>query len=168
MLDSQVPNSSVVLLIKFTFHGIGYWKFPKKSNIDIWYLIKGGSLKTTSLTLQNTTFLGYRHLINSTSRDPLTMAPPSQTSISGIAMTAIKGLSLLRIFTGAACIFAPRFICSLHGSNLPREHNLLVRMMGIREGVVGGLLWTAVNGDLGGSGGVKYVSLVWIEEYLVT
>jgi len=73
--------------------------------------------------------------------------------MSEMTLATLKGLSLLRIFTGAACILAPRFICSLHGTNLPRENNLMVRMTGIREAVIGALLWTAVTGN-SGTGGI--------------
>lgn len=71
------------------------------------------------------------------SRNP-SRGPPSSTTL-----TLIKILSIVRLATGAACLIAPRFTCAMHDHHVPAEHIFLVRMMGIREGVNGGLLLTA-------------------------
>ena len=71
-------------------------------------------------------------------------------------MTAIKVLAIIRIATGAACLIAPRFTCALHNYNVEPEYLLLVRMMGVREGVVGGLLLTAEDRERE-DGGRRYV-----------
>jgi hypothetical protein len=72
----------------------------------------------------------------------LSTPPPSSTILG-----AIKVLAIVRIATGAACLIAPRFTCAQHDYNLPAEHAFAIRMMGIREGVNGGLLITAGDKD---------------------
>ncbi|KAF2446038.1 hypothetical protein P171DRAFT_471681 [Karstenula rhodostoma CBS 690.94] len=66
-------------------------------------------------------------------------APPRSSATS----LAIKTLSVIRLVVGAGCLIAPRYGCGLHSYNVPSEHSFLVRMMSIREAVVGGLLITA-------------------------
>jgi hypothetical protein len=83
-------------------------------------------------------------------------SPP--TPISSTLLKLTQSLSLVRIATGAACFFAPQLTCSLHGYYVPVESALLVRMMGAREAINGGLLFTAAadskdEKDKGGDGG---------------
>ncbi|KAK7189958.1 hypothetical protein DPSP01_013716 [Paraphaeosphaeria sporulosa] len=74
---------------------------------------------------------------------------------------AIKTLSIVRIFTGAACLIAPRLTCGLHSYNVPSEHSFLVRMMAIREAVIGGLLITAVDEKREDGGGREIRRALW-------
>jgi hypothetical protein len=75
------------------------------------------------------------------------MLPSALAPISPTLLKITKGLSLVRIATGAACFFAPQLTCSLHGYQVPVESALLVRMMGAREAINGGLLFTAEDGE---------------------
>lgn len=63
--------------------------------------------------------------------------------LSSTTQTAIKALSVIRIATGVACVFAPIFTCGLFKYAVPVEHSLLVRMFGVRDFVMGELLITA-------------------------
>ncbi|OAL05590.1 hypothetical protein IQ06DRAFT_332045 [Phaeosphaeriaceae sp. SRC1lsM3a] len=67
----------------------------------------------------------------------------SSAPLPSTVSLAVKTLSIIRIFTGAACLLAPRWACGMHSYHVPPEHSFLVRMMAVREGVVGGLLITA-------------------------
>ena len=82
------------------------------------------------------------------------MSPSAQTHqpLSATLSTSFKVLSLIRIATGAACFFAPRFTCALHGYNVPSTYTLLVRMMGSREAINGGLLLTAEDKEANDGG----------------
>lgn len=75
---------------------------------------------------------------------------PSPQALSSTTQMTVKALSIIRIATGAACLVAPRFTCGLFLYNVPAEHALLVRMFGIRDGVLGELLLTAEDRKLGG------------------
>lgn len=81
-----------------------------------------------------------------------TIKKAPSTPLSSTTLTAIKVLSVIRIVIGTACLIAPRFTCALHSYNVPVEQALLVRMMGVREGVVGGLLFTAEDKEMGDGG----------------
>lgn len=83
--------------------------------------------------------------------------PPSPP-LSPTLVTATKVLSIVRIATGGACFFAPRLTCSLHDYYVPAPYALLVRMMGAREAINGGLLFTAINGKES-DGGKRLVCL---------
>jgi hypothetical protein len=83
---------------------------------------------------------------------PETMPPSPPTPISPTLLRITKGLSLVRIATGAACFFAPQLTCSLHGYEVPIESALLVRMMGAREAINGGLLFDPEDDEAGDGG----------------
>ncbi|OAL53959.1 hypothetical protein IQ07DRAFT_640976 [Pyrenochaeta sp. DS3sAY3a] len=63
--------------------------------------------------------------------------------LSSTTQTAIKALSVIRVATGVACVFAPIFTCGLFKYTVPVENSLLVRMFGVRDFVMGELLITA-------------------------
>jgi len=79
-------------------------------------------------------------------------------------LSAIKFISIVRIATGAVCLLAPRFTCSMHGYEISDEHALLVRMLGVRESVIGGLLLTAEDKE-SESHGIRCVHIMKI--YLI-
>ncbi|RKL39387.1 hypothetical protein BFJ72_g6861 [Fusarium proliferatum] len=60
-----------------------------------------------------------------------------------ILLTCTKALAIARIGIGAASFFAPQLTCASHGYHVSEPYNLLVRMMGHREAINGGLLLTA-------------------------
>ncbi|KAF2628759.1 hypothetical protein BU25DRAFT_31760 [Macroventuria anomochaeta] len=68
---------------------------------------------------------------------------PADEPVSAGTLYAIKALSYVRIAGGAACLVAPQFACALFQYNVPVGSALLVRMVGARDGVLGGLLLTA-------------------------
>ncbi|KAH7110780.1 hypothetical protein B0J13DRAFT_577417 [Dactylonectria estremocensis] len=84
-------------------------------------------------------------------------APPSST-----ILTATKVLSIIRIATGAVCLIAPRLTCSLHGYSIPAESALLVRMMGAREAINGGLLLTVEDKESQDGGKRNIKRALWV------
>ena len=95
-----------------------------------------------------------------TSKKSGTTVPAGSTPSSAIRI-AINVLSVIRIATGAACLIAPRFTCAQHEYDLPVEHAFAVRMMGIREGVNGGLLLTAGDQEYTLAGKREIRRAVW-------
>ncbi|KAK3300664.1 uncharacterized protein B0H64DRAFT_20278 [Chaetomium fimeti] len=94
--------------------------------------------------------------------------PPSKvikgspsTPLSSTTLTAIKVLSLIRIATGAGCLIAPRFTCSLHYHDVPADQAFIVRMVGVREGLVGALLFSAEDKGTGDGGRRAIRRAVW-------
>lgn len=65
------------------------------------------------------------------------------SSPSSTALVATKALSIFRIAAGTACIVAPQLTCALFKFHVPVEQALVVRMFGIRDAVLGELLYTA-------------------------
>jgi hypothetical protein len=81
--------------------------------------------------------------------EPLLGATPKAESnssaqpLSSTSQAVIKTLSVIRIATGVACLFAPRFTCGLFMYKVPAEQALIVRMVGARDVMFGELLITA-------------------------
>jgi hypothetical protein len=86
------------------------------------------------------------------------MAGPAHTRLTmgTTLINSTRALSIIRIATGVACFFAPQFTCGTHGYDVPDAYTLLVRMMGAREAINGGLLLTAEDKEAN-DGGRKYV-----------
>ncbi|QPC63142.1 hypothetical protein HYE67_005373 [Fusarium culmorum] len=87
--------------------------------------------------------------------------PPS-APLSPSLVTATKILSIVRIATGGACLFAPQLTCSLHGYYVPAPYALLVRMMGAREAINGALLFTASDGKESDGGNRNIRRALWV------
>ncbi|KXJ84934.1 hypothetical protein Micbo1qcDRAFT_199000 [Microdochium bolleyi] len=93
------------------------------------------------------------------SADIRTMASPPSSSL----LTASKVLAMIRIGVGAASFLAPQLTCASHGYHVPAPYALLVRMMGHREAINGGLLLAAANSDVkevGTRKGIRWALLV--------
>jgi hypothetical protein len=91
----------------------------------------------------------------SSSSKPTTLGP---SSLSPALNNSIKLLSIIRLLTGAGCIFAPRFFSAQHDYYPRPDDAFAIRMIGVREGVIGGLLFTAGGGD-DGNVNKRYVHL---------
>ncbi|OSS54676.1 hypothetical protein B5807_01027 [Epicoccum nigrum] len=87
----------------------------------------------------------------------------TQSSNQPISSTlwAINTLSYLRIATGAACLVTPQFTCALFKWNVPVGSTLLVRMVGARDGVLGGLLLTAEDKNAPDGGRRELKRAIW-------
>jgi hypothetical protein len=70
-----------------------------------------------------------------------------RSPISRGLLTTTKVLAIIRIGIGAASFCAPQLTCASHGYQVTTPYNLLVRMMGHREAINGGLLLTAEDSE---------------------
>ena len=89
------------------------------------------------------------------SKTELSTQPISST------LWATNTLSYLRIATGAAGLVAPQFTCALFKWNVPMGSTLLVRMVGGRDGVLGGLLFTAEDKNAPDGGRREFQRAIW-------
>jgi hypothetical protein len=86
----------------------------------------------------------------STTNNTLKMASQAgsvRLPLSPTLLTSTKILAIIRIGVGAASFFAPQLTCASHGYHVSAPYALLVRMMGHREAINGGLLWTAEDSE---------------------
>ena len=70
-------------------------------------------------------------------------------------------LSYSGIAAGAGCLVAPQFTCALFKWNVPVGSTLLVRMVGARDGVLGGLLLTAEDKNAPDGGRRELRRAIW-------
>lgn len=75
---------------------------------------------------------------------------PASSPLNPYLLTATRALAFVRIGVGAASFLAPQLTCASHGYHVPAPYALLVRMMGNREAINGGLLATALASDAKG------------------
>ncbi|KAF2830570.1 hypothetical protein CC86DRAFT_163193 [Ophiobolus disseminans] len=107
------------------------------------------------------------HSDRADSNDPLLGSSPKLTSdralqpISPTTQAIVKVLTLIRVVTGAACLVAPRYTCALFRISVPAEQAIVVRMVGIRDVVFGGLLITAEDKDSGDGGRREMRRAIW-------
>ncbi|KAF1812900.1 hypothetical protein P152DRAFT_473433 [Eremomyces bilateralis CBS 781.70] len=59
----------------------------------------------------------------------------------------IKTISIARAIFGGACIFTPHLITQMFQLPLPRGTELFPRLFGVRDLVVGELLWLTLRGE---------------------
>jgi Domain of unknown function (DUF4267) len=86
--------------------------------------------------------------IDSSVSEPLietSVVEPDMASktISSLASTTIRTVSMARNFAGGIILFTPQFGAHLFGVPLPSETHIVARLFGVRDLAVGGLLWVA-------------------------
>ena len=67
--------------------------------------------------------------------------PPDNQSKVGLCV--IKTTAVLRAISGAACLFTPKLVGELFQLSIAPQDMILARLFGVRDAVLGGLLWTA-------------------------
>ncbi|KAJ4985394.1 hypothetical protein SVAN01_09149 [Stagonosporopsis vannaccii] len=77
------------------------------------------------------------------------------------SLWAIRAISYLRLGVGAVSLVAPQFACTLFKYNVPVGSALLVRMVGARDGVLGGLLLTAGDESASDGGRKEIRRAIW-------
>ncbi|KAF2689992.1 hypothetical protein K458DRAFT_483510 [Lentithecium fluviatile CBS 122367] len=74
---------------------------------------------------------------------PANDQPTTTTQLSHPTTTAIKTLAILRLGIGAASLITPRWACALFQYSLPQGSSIIGRLFGIREVILGELLYTS-------------------------
>ncbi|KAI1264979.1 hypothetical protein F5Y18DRAFT_389064 [Xylariaceae sp. FL1019] len=72
---------------------------------------------------------------------------PKPSKLSTSVLSGVNFISTGRILIGAGMILAPQPVLGLFGLSLPDNLIYLARLTGIRDLVLGGLLWTARTDD---------------------
>jgi hypothetical protein len=66
-------------------------------------------------------------------------------SINMLANSCINFISVGRILAGSSALFAPQFAGQFFGIALMPEANIVARLFGVRDVVIGAFLWSARN-----------------------
>lgn len=82
--------------------------------------------------------------------------PLSQTT-----KTAINTLAILRIGVGAASLFAPRWTFGLFQYAVPQTSSSIVRLYGVRDAILGDLLYTAEDKSVPDGGRREMRRALW-------
>ncbi|KAF2020895.1 hypothetical protein BU24DRAFT_416557 [Aaosphaeria arxii CBS 175.79] len=86
---------------------------------------------------------------------------PTPESLTPLASGTLKTLSVMRIVLGASTLVAPRWTCALFFYPLPATAGVLARLFGIREVVLGELLYTAEDKTAADGGKREIKRALW-------
>jgi hypothetical protein len=81
--------------------------------------------------------------------------------LSQATATNIKALAVLRIGLGAMCLAVPSLTLALFQFPLPQASNTIVRLWGIRDAILGELLYTAENRNVADGGRRELRRALW-------
>lgn len=78
-----------------------------------------------------------------------------------VTLTTIKTVSVLRIIFGAACVIAPQLTFEIFFYPVPTAFSILPRLFGIRELLLGALLFSAEDRNIPSGGRREITRTLW-------
>jgi hypothetical protein len=93
--------------------------------------------------------------------DPKLVNDQLTKPLSETTSTTIKALAVLRIGLGAACLFAPRWTFALFQFPIPQASGTVVRLFGVRDAILGELLYTAEDRNVPDKGRREMRRALW-------